>query len=66
MRTIIIWCLLLVFLSGCKEKLMVITFTKSRVSTEMTMPFDRKLKKMLRDSANVNIKVIRRTYYKND
>lgn len=48
-------------LCGCyKEKLMVVTFTKSRVSTQMVMPYDKTFKKSLKDSTYITVKIIRR------
>lgn len=54
---------ILIFLSailfGCTEKLMVVKTTKHRLGTEIIMPFDRKFKRMLKDSSDVEVMVIR-------
>lgn len=46
-------------LSGCAERLMVVKSTKHRLSTEIIMPFDRKFKRMLKDSTDIKITIIR-------
>lgn len=46
-------------LSGCAERLMVVRSAKHRVGAEIIMPFDRKFKRMLKDSMDVEVMVIR-------